>query len=105
MPLAIWEREFADAGSPIWGTALRAMHDAAAGVSALLLDRLRVESWYGAGSLPARNNVLGVRYPTSLDFMPFDAPADCVREIVRRWTDPAYKGASTCRASSRWPAC
>lgn len=91
-PFAVWEREFARLGARISGDALRAMYDAAAGVSALILDRLRAESSYGTASLPARNNVLGVRFPTSLDFMPFDSPADCVREIVRRWTDPSYKG-------------
>jgi hypothetical protein len=88
---SVWEREFAVAGSPLRGEALRSCYEAARGVSALVLDRMRVESWYGTTS-PARNNVLGLRARSGgLDFEDFATPAECVKELVRRWTTAGYK--------------
>jgi hypothetical protein len=67
------------------------MYQVSVGLSALVLDRLRAESTYGLGALPARNNVLGLRVPGSLAFLSFDSPVDCVREVMLRWQDPTYK--------------
>lgn len=90
---ATWEREFARVDSPIEGDVLRAMYDAAAGVSGMVLERLRVETTYGANVSTARNNVLGLRDRTgkTLSFEAFPSPVDCVKEVIRRWTDPTYK--------------
>jgi hypothetical protein len=87
---SVWEREFAQAGSTLTGEALRACYDAAQGVSALVLDRFGAESGYATTS-PAGNNYLGLREPESLAFMAFGTPVDGVQELIRRWTDAAYK--------------
>jgi hypothetical protein len=68
------------------------MWEAAQGISALILDRLRVESTYGKHPV-ARNNILGLRDRTgkTLAFEEFASPVDCVKELVRRFSDPCYK--------------
>lgn len=90
VPLSTWEAAFAGAGSTIKGATLRDMHAAARGVTALVLDRYRIESHY-ATSQTGRNNHLGLRIPGSLEFQDFASPVDCTRELIRRWTDSTYK--------------
>jgi hypothetical protein len=90
-PLLVWREQFRRARSPASPATVDAMYEAAKGLTALVLDRLRAESSYAAGSLPARNNVLGLRVPGSLAFLSFESPVDCVKELMLRWQDPGYK--------------
>jgi hypothetical protein len=89
--LVVWREEFRRVRSPISASNIDKMYESGLGLTALVLDRLRAESTYGLGALPAKNNVLGLRVPGSLAFLSFDSPVDCVREVMRRWQDPAYK--------------
>ncbi len=91
MSWGTWKNTFRAAGSQLLDSTLMEMYQAASPVSALVLDRLRAESSYGAATLPAKNNVLGLRVPGSLAFQEFASPVDCVKELVRRWSDPTYK--------------
>jgi hypothetical protein len=91
VPYDVWYAAFANVHSPLSDAVIQAMYDAAHGISALVLDRLRAESTYGAGTLPAHNNVLGLRVPGTLMFQEFASPVECVKELVRRWSDPTYK--------------
>lgn len=89
----VWDGEFSRLSSPITGANRRAAFDAAQGVSALVLHLGIVESTLGRTQPQpgAHNNWLGLRVLTSLDFMAFASAADCVREVIRRWTDSTYK--------------
>lgn len=91
--LSVWQDAFKRAGSPIAGVDVERMWMAAQPVSALVLDRLRIESTYGKFPV-ARNNILGLRDRTgkTLAFEEFTSPVDCVKEVVRRWSDLQYKG-------------
>lgn len=71
---------------------IKACYDACSGVQAMVLDRFRVESFF-ATTNTGRNNFLGLRDRSgqTLAFEDFSSAAACVKELVRRWTDPAYK--------------
>jgi hypothetical protein len=91
VPWAVWHGEHVRLGSPFTAAEQRACWEAFAGAQAIALDRGIAESTLGANMI-APNNWLGLRVPGSLAFQRFDAPAACARELVRRWTDPGYKG-------------
>jgi hypothetical protein len=90
--LETWTQQFRTAGSPFSDALLEQMWQAAKPVSALVLDRLRIESSYcTAHPLPNTNNCLGLRVPGSLDFAAFYSPVDGIKEVVRRWGDKTYR--------------
>jgi hypothetical protein len=90
--LETWTKQFRTAGAPFSDALLEQMWQAAKPVSALVLDRLRIESSYcTAHPLPNTNNCLGLRVPGSLDFAAFYSPVDGIKEVVRRWADPTYR--------------
>jgi hypothetical protein len=90
--LETWTRQFRTAGAPFSDALLEQMWQAAKPVSALVLDRLRIESSYcTAHPLPNTNNCLGLRVPGSLDFAAFYSPVDGIKEVVRRWGDKTYR--------------
>lgn len=93
VPVSVWTDEFRKVSSPVAGSEIEKMWQAAAGISAMVLDRLRIETTYGKHVNTAKNNVLGLRDRTgrTLNFEAFATPTDAVKELVRRWTDPKYK--------------
>lgn len=89
--LSAWLAVFRQRGTPFSQAELEEAWKEVGAVSALALHLAIVESQCGT-SMPAKNNWLGLRIPGSLAFQQFAKPADCARELVRRWTDPGYKG-------------
>jgi hypothetical protein len=91
--LETWTKQFRTAGAPFSDALLEQMWQAAKPVSALVLDRLRIESSYcTAHPLPNTNNCLGLRVPGSLDFAAFYSPVDGIKEVVRRWATRRIAG-------------
>lgn len=88
---AIWNAECDRQGSP-WDSATRhALWTAAQGGSAIILNLGVAETNLGKHAT-YRNNWLDLRERTSLAFMQFPSPGDCLAELLDRWSDRAYKG-------------
>lgn len=91
MSIETWLAEFARAHSPWSERTLEPLWRQARGATALICHLGRWESRLGA-NLPYVNNWLGLRFPDSPAFMSFASPETCLGELLRRWSDPTYKG-------------
>jgi len=85
-----WHEEMELAGDHLGDSTAQSCYEAAGPMSALILHLGEWESSLGL-NMVAPGNWLGLRIPGSLAFQSFASPVECVKELMRRWTDPTYK--------------